>query len=432
MSTYKNIPKLKYIRATDEAVKHEKFFANLDHAIVSNIDFIEGSVIYFLNENEDIHSIDSINSYNNLFTKTKNIVISIQKIYTLAVTYENFYNKIKGNKPNSHVNDLFLKNLFSQIKLLLKDINEFWKRLKGFKNIIVEVNELESQISNLKYEKQNFEKNHIGKKAAFRKFRSLTDHLHEARMFEVTADLPPWNIVEPIFKLVFIPMVYGFTSLKCIPSTIIGIGQTCFNVVNRNIINSKIENCKSQINRRKADNLNIETDNLNIEPEIEQNIETDNLNIEPEIEQNIKTCISDIISDIKTEIEKDIEEMYEDISEINFIDPTLQDFKDRYNSFMNYIQHIYKIETAEQYKSDEGFSITYFLQFETYINSISTTKSPRIIETSIHNSVNGGAKKTRRRLNRSYNLLRKTKHNIKTKHKRIYRKRKTMRQTKKR
>ena len=57
---------------------------------------------------------------------------------------------------------------------------------------------------------------------------------------------------------------------------------------------------------------------------------------------------------------------------------------------------------------------------------------PKIIEKIIYHSVNGGAKKTRRRLNRSYNLLRKTKHNIKTKHNRIYRKRKTMRQTKKR
>ena len=80
MSTYKNIPILKYIRATDEHVKHEKFFMYLAHAIVSNIDFIEKSVMYFLNENENIHSINSINSYNNLFTKTKNIVISIQKI----------------------------------------------------------------------------------------------------------------------------------------------------------------------------------------------------------------------------------------------------------------------------------------------------------------------------------------------------------------
>ena len=348
----------------------------------------------------------------------------------MAVTYENFYNKIKGNKPNSHVNDLFLKNLFSQIKLLLKNINEFWKRLEGSKNI-VEVNELESQISNLISEKRIFEKNHIGKKAVVWNFRSATDDLREARMFEVTADLPPWNIVEPIFKLVIVPMVYVFTSLICIPSTIIGIGQTSYNAVNRNIMNSKIENRILQINRLKADNLNIETDNLNIEPDIEQNIKTDNLNIEPDIEQNIKTCISDIISDIKTEIEKNIEEMYEDISKINLIDPTLENFKDRYNSFMNYIQHIYEIETAEQY-TGEGFSITYFLQYETYINSISTTKYPRRIEPSIHNSVNGGAKKTRRRLNRSYNLLRKTKHNIKTKHNRIYRKRKTMRQTKKR
>ena len=200
MSTYKNIPNRKYIRATDEDVKHEKFFMYLDHAIVSNIDFIEESVMYFLNENKNIDSINSINSYNNLFTKTKNIVISIQKIYTLAVTYENFYNnynKTKGNKPNSN-NDLFLKNLFSQIELLLKNINEFWKRLEGSKNI-VEVNELESQISNLKSEKQIFEKNHIGKKAAVWNFMSATDHLRMYRMFEVTADLPPWNIVEPIF-----------------------------------------------------------------------------------------------------------------------------------------------------------------------------------------------------------------------------------------
>jgi hypothetical protein len=144
-----NQPKV-YIRATDEDVKHEKFFTYLDHAIVSNIDFIEKSVIYFLNENNNIYSINSINSYNNLFTKTKNIVISIQKLYILTVTYKNFYNKIKGNKPNSDVNDLFLENLFSKIEVLLTDINEFWKRLKGFKNIIVEVNELESQISNLK------------------------------------------------------------------------------------------------------------------------------------------------------------------------------------------------------------------------------------------------------------------------------------------
>ena len=255
-------------------------------------------------------------------------------------------------------------------------------------------------------------KNHIGKKAAVRKFRSLTDDLQEARMFEVTADLPPWNIVEPIFKLVFIPMVYGFTSLKCIPSTINGIGHTSYNAVIRNIINSKIENRKSQINRLIADNLNIE----------------------PEIEQNIKTCISDIISDIKTEIEKNIDEMIDDIDEINFIHPTLQDFKDRYNSFMNYIHDIYEIETFDQDKLDEGFSIIYveYAEYQDYADIISTTKSPKIIEKIIYHSVNGGAKKTRRRLNRSYNLLRKTKHNIKTKHNRIYRKRKTMRQTKKR
>jgi hypothetical protein len=408
-----NQPKV-YIRAKNADIDNKFFFMDLDIAIVSNIEFIKQSVLYFLNENENIYTIDSIDS---ILKKTKNIVTSIQKLYILTVTYKNFYNKIKGNndpapgippepqkkasniseisltstappippepqkkasniseisltstappippnppipdKPNSHFNDLFLKKLCLDIIILLKNINNFWERLKGFKNIIVEVNELESEISNLKYEKQNFEKNHFGKKNMDFNFRSATYDLNQYGMFELTADSPPFNIIEAIFKIVIIPMYYGITSLKCIPPTTFGIFHTGYNAVNRNIFEFKISKNKNKINKLKTDNLNIETDN-----------------------RDIATCISDIKTEIEKNIEDDIDKMNEDINKINFINPTLQDFKDRYNDFMNYIHDIYKIKPFDQDNLDQDylFSIIYveYEKYHDYTDIISTTKA---------------------------------------------------------
>jgi hypothetical protein len=385
-----NQPKV-YIRAKNADIDNKFFFMDLDIAIVSNIEFIKQSVLYFLNENENIYTIDSIDS---ILKKTKNIVTSIQKLYILTVTYKNFYNKIKGNndpapgippepqkkasniseisltstappippnppipdKPNSHFNDLFLKKLCLDIIILLKNINNFWERLKGFKNIIVEVNELESEISNLKYEKQNFEKNHFGKKNMDFNFRSATYDLNQYGMFELTADSPPFNIIEAIFKIVIIPMYYGITSLKCIPPTTFGIFHTGYNAVNRNIFEFKISKNKNKINKLKTDNLNIETDN-----------------------RDIATCISDIETEIKKNIKNDIYEMNKDIHKINFMNPTLQNFKDRYNDFMNYIHDIYKIKPFDQDNLDQDylFSIIYveYEKYHDYTDIISTTKA---------------------------------------------------------
>jgi hypothetical protein len=288
-------------------------------------------------------------------------------------------------------------------------------------------------------------------------------------MFELIADGPPFNIIEVIFKAVCIPMYYGITSLKCIPSTTIGIGHTGYNVVKRNTLKLKISNKRNQIEKLKADNLNIKTDNPNIEPD----------------NSDIETCISDIKTEIEKNIEDDIHEMIDDINKINFIDPTLQDFKDRYNDFMNYIHDIYKIKPVDQDELNQynGFSIIY-VEYEDYqdpsamptlesnitdqdpsamptlesnitdqdpsamptlesnitdqddIDIIFTTKAPTIIEKIIlYSYVDGGAKnKKRTTIKSGHTLLRKTKHMNRNKiyRNKIYRNTKRIRQTKKR
>jgi len=334
-----NEPKI-YIRA-DEDVYHEYFFMDLDHAIVSNIEFIKQSVLYFFNENINIDSIDSI------LKKTKNIVTSIQKLYILTVTYKNFYNKIKNNNHNSDATDKFLNYLFSDIIILLEKINNFWER-------IIKINDLKTKINYLKYEKQFFEKNHIGQKNAREIVDSATNELSDYGVFKlITADGPPFNIIEPILKIVIIPIYYSLTLLKCIPSTTFGIFHTGYNAVNRNIIKFKISKKKNEIKK-------LETDNL-----------------------DIATCISNIETNNEENIKNYFDKMNEDINKINFINPTLQNFKDRYNDFMNYIHDIYKIKPfkikpfdKDNLDQDYLFSIIYveYEKYHYYTDIISTTE----------------------------------------------------------
>ena len=433
-----------YIRAKPADVNHKYFFVSLDHAIVSNIEFIKQSVLYFLNENENIYSIDSI------LKKTKNIVTSIQKLYILTVTYKNFYNVTKYNNSdvtkdnNSDVTDLFFKKLFLKIIILLKNINNFWERIK--------LNDLKSEINDLTSKKKKL-KNHIGKKKIDFNFRSATYELDQYEMFKVTADGPPFNIIEAIFKMVIIPMYYGITSLKCIPSTTYGIGRTFVNVVKRNKIKSEISNIKNKINKLETHPY-IETDN--------RDIETDNIDIETD-NRDIATCISDIETEIKKNIKNDIYEMNKDINKINFMNPTLQNFKDRYNDFMNYIYDIYKLKPFDQDELNQynGFSIIY-VEYEKYHDDtdiISTTeedlqklkrdelvimykgifslpdaitKVPKIIEKIIYPRDSGGAKnKKRTTIKSGHTLLRKTKHTNRNKiyRNKIYRNTKRIRQT---
>jgi hypothetical protein len=507
-----NQPK-EYIRAKPADVNHKYFFVSLDHAIVSNIEFIKQSVLYFLNENENIYSIDSI------LKKTKNIVTSIQKLYILTVTYKNFYNEIKGNNDtapgippepqkkasniseisltstappippepqkkasnisdeisltstappippnppipdndNSDVTDLFFKKLFLKIIILLKNINNFWERIK-LNDLKSEINDLKSEINDLTSKKKKL-KNHIGKKNIDFNFRSATYELDQYEMFEVTADGPPFNIIEAIFKIVIIPMYYGITSLKCIPSTTYGIGRTFVNVVKRNKIKSEISNIKNKINKLETHPY-IETDN--------RDIETDNIDIETD-NRDIATCISDIETEIKKNIKNDIYEMNKDINKINFMNPTLQNFKDRYNDFMNYIYDIYKLKPFDQDELNQynGFSIIY-VEYEKYHDDtdiistteedlqklkrdelvimykgifslpdaiINETKVPKIIEKIIYPRDSGGAKnKKRTTIKSGHTLLRKTKHTNRNKiyRNKIYRNTKRIRQTKKR
>jgi hypothetical protein len=334
-------------------------------------------ILYFKNLENSVYSKNSGDDYNNLIMNFNKLIMNLQK------KYDNNFEYLKENYLNV------------QEKVLVEDLEK-----RYLENEKKEERKLTQKKKELDKQKQHTQAIHIGKKFA----KNATDDALAClgNFYELAGECASKGtprtamLLTLITTFVIAPVVIASTATACSAVTSYSIGKTVYNNLNKNKLNIPIDK-------------EFEEHMINSSKNI-----TKIINATEKGKYNAKLTAEENTNQLVDSFKEDFDNSLKKVKE----NPSLRDVIEAYNMYMHSTVDSENYKFLEKKMNDED----YFWYFN-------------------NNKKNGGAKnKKRTTIKSGHTLLRKTKHNRKTKYtnrnkiyrNKIYRNTKRIRQTKRR
>jgi hypothetical protein len=392
---------------------HEVISSNIDFLFYTLSTIFENIMSSCTIHTDDLNILMNIgNLMNNL-----NILIHTYKLYLKNLENSGVdYNNLIANLQKKYNNNFeYLKENFLNVneKAIVQELENTY-----LENEEKEEGELIEKKKELNKQKQHIQAIHIGKKFATNATYNAFAYLGDLYKFARERKGYPGMYVTLLTTFIIAPVVIASTATACSVVTSYSIGKTVYNKLNNKELNTTIDK------------------------ELEKHIINSNKNI-----TKIKNATKEGKDNAKLTAEENNNPLFDSfkIDSNNNLkkvkeNPSLRDVIEAYNMYMHSTVDSENYKFLEKKENDKD----YFWYFNIYKNNkfLKKKENDKDYLWYFNNNINNGGAKNKKRttIKSGHTLLRKTKHNRKTKYtnrnkiyrNKIYRNTKRIRQTKKR